>query len=61
MWARKTGPHVDYADTLENENIKVCLNVSHDNKDDAKSMGARWDTKNKKIGMLKVILLYLLI
>ena len=38
---------VDYADILANEFIKVYLNVSFANKEDAKSMGARWDTEKK--------------
>ncbi len=32
---------------LANKNIKVYLNVSYAYKEDAKSMGARWDTEKK--------------
>ena len=38
---------IDYVDILANENIKVYLNVSYDNKEEAKAMGARWDTVKK--------------
>jgi hypothetical protein len=39
---------IDYVDILANENIKVYLNVSYDNKEEAKAMGARWDTVKKR-------------
>ena len=38
---------IDYADILANETKKVYLNVGFANKEDAKSMGARWDTEKK--------------
>ena len=50
---------MDYADILANEFIKVYLNVSFANKEDVKSMGARWDTEKKKYGMHQIILSYM--
>ena len=50
---------IDYADILANKFIKVYLNISYANKEDGKSMGARWDTEKKKNGMHQIILSYM--